>query len=377
MALRLPVDRELARATDGPGQAMPDDVEFRVGVAHEHGGVCICPIGDVDLATIGHLRERVAETMAGAADRVILDLRATTFLDSTGLHLVLDTDAWAKRNGTEFLIIAGPPAVQHTFEAAGLTGRLPFVEGTQPLPRTTDSTARQAGPGMSSPFDRALETRVLMAAAREFASRHGEPGSPAYRAAWLRFRQQPTSTEGPQARRGQPRALDRDWIAVLRVAIERAMLIDGASMANAQVVDPRTRGLRIVAHTGFPTEFLDFFELVEHTSNSACGRALANASAVWVPDTARSPIFAGSAALEVMLDAGSRGVATVPVKSPDGDVIAMISTHHRRPASWTHGQQLGLERLARTTGRILHRLHPPAAGQSEAQARRAPSTLQR
>jgi anti-anti-sigma factor len=375
MALRLPVDREVARATDGPGQAMPDDVEFRVGVAQEHGGVCICPIGDVDLATIEHLRERIAETMAAPADRVILDLRATTFLDSTCLHLVLDTDAWAKRNGTEFLIIAGPPAVQHTFDAAGLTERLPFVEGAQPLSCTTDSTARQVRPNPSSPFDRSLETRSLIAAAREFASRHGEPGSPAYRAAWLRFRQGPPSPDGPQARK--PRALDRDWIAVLRVAIERAMLIDGASMANAQVVDSRTQGLRIVAHTGFPTEFLDFFELVEHTSNSSCGRALANATAVWVPDTARSPIFAGSAALGVMLDAGSRGVATVPVTSPEGDVIAMINTHHRRPASWTHRQRLELERLARTTGRILHRLHPPATGQSEAQARRAAITTQR
>ena len=83
------------------------------------------------------------------------------------------------------------------------------------------------------------------------------------------------------------------------------MLIDGASMANAQIVDAPTCGLRIVAHSGFPPEFLDFLELVGHTSDSACGDALANARAVSVADTARSPIFAGSPALEVMLDAGS------------------------------------------------------------------------
>jgi hypothetical protein len=216
-----------------------------------------------------------------------------------------------------------------------------------------------------------------MTAARVFASRHGEPGSPAYRAAWLRFRQRAPSGADPHTWRGPPRAVDRDCIAVLQVAIERAMLIDGAPMANAQVVDSRTRDLVIVAHTGFPTEFLDFFELVEHTSNTPCGCALANASAVWVPDTARSPICAGSAALRVLLDAGSRGVASVPVKSPNGDVIAMINTHHRRPASWTHPQQIGLERLARTTGRILHRLHSPARGRSEAQARRPETTIQR
>ena len=154
--------------------------------------------------------------------------------------------------------------------------------------------------------------------------------------------------------------LGRDGTAVLNLAIERAMVIDGATMANAQVLDARRGGLWIAAHSGFPNEFLDFFQFVEHDSNASCGAALANASAVWVRDTARSPIFAGSQALEVMLDAGSRSVASVPVTSPNGDVIAMISTHHRRPATWTDRQKLSLERLARTTGRILHGLRLPA-----------------
>ena len=133
MAVILAVDREVAQAGDGHDRAMPADVEFRVAVAHERGGVRVCPVGDVDLATIGRLRERMNEAMSAAVDRVILDLRATTFLDSCGLHLAVDTDTWATRSGTEFVIIAGPPAVQRTFDAAGLSGRLPFVDGTPPL----------------------------------------------------------------------------------------------------------------------------------------------------------------------------------------------------------------------------------------------------
>jgi anti-sigma B factor antagonist len=130
MALRL---REVAQASDGHGGTMPADAEFRVDVTQERGGVRVRPVGDVDVATIGRLRERMNEAMAAAGERVILDLRATTFLDSTGLHLVVDTDSWATRTGTEFVIIAGPPAVQHTFDLAGLSGRLPFVDGTQSL----------------------------------------------------------------------------------------------------------------------------------------------------------------------------------------------------------------------------------------------------
>jgi len=38
-------------------------------------------------------------------------------------------------------------------------------------------------------FDQALENQALGEAAEDYALHHGNPGSPEYRAAWLRFRQ--------------------------------------------------------------------------------------------------------------------------------------------------------------------------------------------
>jgi GAF domain-containing protein len=209
---------------------------------------------------------------------------------------------------------------------------------------------------MSSPFDRALESRRRITAAEDFALQHGEPGSREYRAAWLRARQQGDFADAGRRSAGTPSAVD-DATAVLKVAVQRAMLVDGAEMGNAQVFDPETESLRIVAHSGLPAEFLDFFGHVDRGAKTSCARALADASAVWVADAASSPLFAGSAGLRILLDAGTRAVASVPVVSPDGDVIAMINTHHRRPATWTQPQQHALERLARTTGQILHALH--------------------
>jgi anti-anti-sigma factor len=66
--------------------------------------------------------------MAGAAGRVIVDLRWTTFVDSSTLHLVVDAYERAARDGIEFALVAGPPGVQRTFEVAGLGDRLPFVD---------------------------------------------------------------------------------------------------------------------------------------------------------------------------------------------------------------------------------------------------------
>jgi len=128
MALRLVLDGTAAQAVDEPGPAF--EVEFSVGVVHDQTGVRVRPAGEVDLATIGCLQERMDDAMAAGRDRVVLDLRAATFFDSTGLRLVLETDHRARDMGTEFVIIAGPPVVQHAFEAAGLRGRLPFADGS-------------------------------------------------------------------------------------------------------------------------------------------------------------------------------------------------------------------------------------------------------
>jgi anti-anti-sigma factor len=106
----------------------PVVIDFRVEVAREGGGVRVRPVGEVDVATIGRLRARMDDARAAGADRVILDLRATTFLDSAGLHLALDMAAWATRNRTEFLIIPGPAAAQIAFDASGLRSQLPFVD---------------------------------------------------------------------------------------------------------------------------------------------------------------------------------------------------------------------------------------------------------
>lgn len=41
---------------------------------------------------------------------------------------------------------------------------------------------------MQTPFDTALQYSDLIDAAEEYALTHGDPGTPEYRVAWLRFR---------------------------------------------------------------------------------------------------------------------------------------------------------------------------------------------
>jgi len=131
MASALAVTRETTQDSEINAPEIVAAADFRVEMAWEHDTVRICPVGEIDLATIARLREHTDEAMAAGPGRVILDLRETTFTDSSALHLAVEMVRWAERTETSFTIIPGSPVVQRTFEVAGLAGRLPFVDAPQ------------------------------------------------------------------------------------------------------------------------------------------------------------------------------------------------------------------------------------------------------
>jgi len=87
------------RAEDGHAETIPAAVRFRVDVARARDAMRIGPVREVDVATIGRLCEHIDEAKAAGTRRVILDLRATTFVDSTVLHLAVETYDWATSRG--------------------------------------------------------------------------------------------------------------------------------------------------------------------------------------------------------------------------------------------------------------------------------------
>jgi anti-sigma B factor antagonist len=118
----------------GPGPRGPDvAARFQVDAQPEPWGVHVCPIGEIDLATVDNIRRKIDECAAAGCERLVLDLRGVTFMDSTGLHLVLETHAAAREEGWELLVVEGPDSVQRVFEVTGLRDRLPFVDAPPSL----------------------------------------------------------------------------------------------------------------------------------------------------------------------------------------------------------------------------------------------------
>jgi hypothetical protein len=122
---------------------------------------------------------------------------------------------------------------------------------------------------------------------------------------------------------------------LLKPILTRAIDATGAQMGNIQAFDPHEESLVIKAQCGFKRPFLEFFASVHDEGGSTCGAALKAAQRVIVGDVTTSPIFAGTAALEVLLDAGVRACQSTPLLSPAGELVGMLSTHYGKPTQPT------------------------------------------
>ncbi len=66
--------------------------------------------GELDLATSPQFRQRLVEAQR-AVRLVVLDLRELCFIDSSGVHVILDAARDFRRYGGRLLIVRGPAPV--------------------------------------------------------------------------------------------------------------------------------------------------------------------------------------------------------------------------------------------------------------------------
>lgn len=139
--------------------------------------------------------------------------------------------------------------------------------------------------------------------------------------------------------------------SLVREALVLALRITGAPMGNAQLLDTESGLLHIVTHHGFQQPFLDFFETVDDRE-TACGIAAQDQVSTFVEEVSASPVFLGTPALDVLQDAHVNAVASLPITTPDGVLIGVVSVHHHQAKRWSGEQQLTLTRLARAAGHV-------------------------
>jgi anti-anti-sigma factor len=102
------------------------DLDFDLTVAREEGATRLTLRGELDLGTAAQLERALAD----ADGDVVLDLRGLTFMDSTGVRVLLEA---AESGGPGLRMV--PPAsgdARVTIDQAGIAPLLPLMDEERP-----------------------------------------------------------------------------------------------------------------------------------------------------------------------------------------------------------------------------------------------------
>lgn len=106
---------------------LPPPFDCQVHPNRDH--VLVRPVGELDIATAGMVDEQLYELTDSGFKRVVLDLGSLTFLDSTGLRLLVKWTQESQSNGVDFVLLRGDETIERVLDISGLRESLRFADG--------------------------------------------------------------------------------------------------------------------------------------------------------------------------------------------------------------------------------------------------------
>lgn len=100
---------------------------FAVHVAKDRERALVRLIGELDLAVAPQAEQAILQAEQGRPDLLELDLSTLSFMDSTGLRLMLTTRQRALESGRRLQLRRGSAAVQRVFEVTAVAPLFEFV----------------------------------------------------------------------------------------------------------------------------------------------------------------------------------------------------------------------------------------------------------
>src|SRR3954471_1900661 len=131
---KLPSSRRLnaARRSQGDSRKAADVTArppgFEVERAALSGAPGVVVRGDVDIDTAPRLTETLDAAIHETRGAFVLDLSEVSFLDSSGVHLLLRTRAVLGREDRALVVICPPGPTRRIFEVAGITDLFALFE---------------------------------------------------------------------------------------------------------------------------------------------------------------------------------------------------------------------------------------------------------
>jgi anti-anti-sigma factor len=121
-----PATMEGMRQMSEPQSFQAGDL-FEMAERQDGDATVVALSGELDFANVGQVQARLAE-LRDEREPTLLDLDGLTFMDSTGIRLVLTACEDAQRAGWRFRLTRGSDRVQRVLEAAQVIDRLPYAD---------------------------------------------------------------------------------------------------------------------------------------------------------------------------------------------------------------------------------------------------------
>jgi anti-sigma B factor antagonist len=101
-------------------------MELRTEVSEIERWTVVTVHGEIDVATSPTLRERLIDLVNDGSARLVLDLEAVDFLDSTGLGTIVSILKRARTHGGDLRLVCTEARIRRMFEITGLDKAVPL-----------------------------------------------------------------------------------------------------------------------------------------------------------------------------------------------------------------------------------------------------------
>lgn len=102
--------------------------ELTIRSVREGGVHTIALTGELDLATADEVDKELERVEATDAKSIVLDLSGLSFMDSTGVRLVVNAHTRSRADADRLTLRRGQAAVQRVMELSGVDVLLPFAD---------------------------------------------------------------------------------------------------------------------------------------------------------------------------------------------------------------------------------------------------------
>jgi len=115
---------------------MTSDAEFEVTASEQTALPVLRVRGEIDVASAPEFHARLSDLAGRGPEVIMVDLSEVSFIDSTGLGVLVGAEKELRQDGRELRLVVTRPQIMRLFQLTGLDEVFTVLSGTDASVRT-------------------------------------------------------------------------------------------------------------------------------------------------------------------------------------------------------------------------------------------------